>query len=132
MRNLFLATALGASLCAAPLQPAKAWGGGGVFVGTVAGLAAGTIIGTAIARPYYPYPYPYPYAYAYPFYGYPAFYPAPVVAVPAYPAPAYVPSAYPAAPPPPASSAGRSTAPTLPSCGKGRFFNTYTGTCDIR
>jgi hypothetical protein len=127
MRRLVCAALLAASVTAALPRPAEAWWGpGGVLFGTAVGVAAGTVIGSAIVRPYgyIPYPYAYPYypapVYAVP-YGYPppaAYYPAPAYAVPAVP-PGYVaPAAAPAA--------------RTPGCPAGQFFNTYTGDCDRR
>ncbi len=148
MRRILCAGLAASALCTASARPAEAWGGG-IFAGTVLGLAAGGVIGATIANPYgyypppYPYAYPYPPVYAvppgYPPYGYPpAYYPPPVAyAPPAYVPPAYAPPAY--APPayapssyrPPAASA-RTTAPTTPTCRSGQFYNTLTGSCDRR
>ena len=141
MRRVLMATAMGAALCLTSLQPAKAYRGGVFFGGPFAfgafsGLATGVVVGSALARPYYPYPYPYPY-YGYPYgYGAPVVYPAPVVVSPyaapypyASPAPSgYVPSGY--APPPSQPTAPR--APSAPTCRPDQFFNTNTGSCDRR
>ena len=139
MRRLILAAAMGAMVCTAALQPAKAWGGGGVVVGTFAGLAAGTVVGAAFAHPYGPYPYP--------SYGAPSYYPAPAYPYPApvYPAPVYpaplvaapypYPYPYPYPPAPGYGAAGYAPPAhplAAPGCGAGQFFNTYTGTCDRR
>ena len=61
MKKLLRAGLTAASICAALPKPAAAGGGGFVF-GTVLGLGIGTVVGSAVARPYYPYGY-YPYAY---------------------------------------------------------------------
>lgn len=132
MKKLLCAGLTAASICAALPKPAAAGGGGFVF-GTVLGLGVGTVVGSAVARPYYPYSY-YPYAY-YP-YGY---YPYAVPYAYAYPPPV----AYAAPPvayaPPPAGAAGyappgtpRAPAAQNPVCRPGQFFNTLTGNCDRR
>ena len=123
----FLCLGLAAtSICIASPKPAEAGGGGFVF-GTVLGLGVGTVVGSAIARPYYgPYA-PYPYAY------YP--YPAPYAY--AYPPPAYAVPPVSYAPPPgyvAAPPVGQAPAPLRPpvACGPGQFFNTLTRNCDRR
>lgn len=139
MKKLLCAGLAAASICTALPRPAEAGGGGFVF-GTVLGLGVGTVVGSAIARPYpygyYPYGY-YPYGY-YPYavpYGYA--YPPPVAY--AVPPVAYAPPGYPVslAPTPSAGQAsvppGTSRPPaTQPTCRPGQFFNTLTGTCDRR
>lgn len=133
MKKLLCAGLAAASICTASPKPAMAGGGGFVF-GTVLGLGLGTVVGSAVARPYYPYSY-YPYAY-YP-YGY---YPYAVPYAYAYPPPvAYAvppPVAY---PPPPAGAANYAPPGTTrfpvaqsPVCRPGQFFNTLTGNCDRR
>ena len=68
MRNVACALLVAGAACLSAPKPAEAWGGG-FALGTVAGLGAGAIVGSVIARPYpyayYPYGY-YPYPYAYP------------------------------------------------------------------
>lgn len=131
-----------ASICAASPKPAAAGGGGFVF-GTILGLGIGTVVGSAVARPYYPYNY-YPYAY-YPYsyypYAVPYAYPYPPPVTYAVPPAAYAPPGYPAAwpAPPPAGAANYASpgAPRLPAaqslaCRPGQFFNTLTGNCDRR
>lgn len=58
MRKTLIALAavatIGVASVAAPQQAEARWGGGGAFIG---GLAAGAIIGGALARPYYGYGY---------------------------------------------------------------------------
>jgi hypothetical protein len=121
MRRILCAGVAAATLCAAAPRPAEAWGGGAIVAGTVVGLAAGTIVGSALARPYYAYPY-YPYPYAY--------YPAPVYAPYPYYAP---PPGYAVAYPPPAYSApAPAAAAPAPSCRQGQFYNSLTGNCDSR
>jgi len=138
MRNILCAGLAAVSVCTAAPKPAEAWGGGGGFaVGTLFGLGVGAIVGTSIARPYYPYGYPvyggyYPYGYPYAVpYGYAPVvgYPPPVVyASPAYPAPLPPPSAG-----QPANYAAPARPPaTQPKCRSGQFFNTLTGNCDRR
>ncbi len=135
MKKLLCAGLAAASVCTALPRPAEAWGGGFAF-GTVLGLGVGTVLGTAIARPYYPYGY-YPYAYApYPApyaYGYPP--PVPYAVPPvtyAVPPTAYAPPGYPVSPPAGQTYAtARPSAPT-PACRPGQFFNTLTGNCDRR
>lgn len=124
-------------------KPAAA-GGGGFIVGTVLGLGVGTVVGSAIARPYYPYGY-YPYG-SYPYgyypsavpYAVPYGYPYPPVG---YPPVAYAPPGYPVPLAPQASFAGQSAnyapqpqtpATRQPTCRSGQFFNTLTGNCDRR
>ena len=141
MKKLLCAGLAAASICTALPKPAAAGGGGFVF-GTILGLGVGTVVGSAIARPYYPYGY-YPYAYSpYGYYSYAApyayAYPPPVTY--AVPPVAYAPPGYavslPAAPPP----AGITSAPmgtprppsAQPTCRPGQFFNTLTGNCDRR
>lgn len=104
MKKLLCVGLTAASICTALPKPATAGGGGFVF-GTVLGLGVGTVVGSAVARPYYPYGY-YPYAsYPYGYYPYAVpyayAYPPPVAyAVPpaAYAPPGY-PVSLPAAPP---------------------------------
>lgn len=146
MRNILCAGLAAVSICTALPKPAEAGGGGFVF-GTVLGLGIGTVVGSAVARPYYPYGYYpggyYPYGYypsVYPYavpYGYP--YPPPVGFVT--PPVAYAPSGYPVPLYPRAPSAGQPanyapSAPTpaakQPACRSGQFFNTLTGNCDRR
>ena len=100
------------------------------------GLGVGTVVGSAIARPYYPYGY-YPYGYYYPYavpyaYGYP---PPVTYAVPpgpyAVPPVAYAPPGYPPAPVGQTYAATRPPA-VQPTCRPGQFFNTLTGNCDRR
>ena len=132
MRKLLYAGLAAASICTASPKPAAAGGGGFVF-GTVLGLGIGTVVGSAVARPYSPYGY-YPDAY-YP-YGY---YPYAVPYAYAYPPPvtyAVPPVAY---APPPAGAANyalpgtpRPPAAQIPVCRPGQFFNTLTGNCDRR
>ncbi len=62
---LLAATTLGVAALPSTAEARWGWGWGGFGVG----LAAGAIIGGALARPYYPY---YGYGYGY---GYPAYYP---------------------------------------------------------
>lgn len=127
MKKLLCAVAV-ASICTASPRPAAAGGGGFVF-GTILGLGVGTVVGSAVARPYpyasYPYRY-YPYGY-YP-YAVPYAYSPPMV---------YAPPGYLAVPPggpvyyaPP----GPPRPPAAPglSCRPGQFFNTLTGHCDRR
>ncbi len=140
MKKLLCAGLAAALICTALPKPAEAGGGGFVF-GTVLGLGVGTVIGSAVARPYpygyYPYGY-YPYGY-YPYavpYGY-AYPPPTAYAVPPV---AYAPPGYPVslAPPPPAgqvsapSGTSRPPAAQSPACRPGQFFNTLTGNCDRR
>lgn len=135
MKKLLCAVAA-ASVCIASPRPAAA-GGGDFAFGAILGLGIGSVIGSAVARPYPYAPHPsgyYPYGY-YP-YGY---YP---YAVPyAYPPVVYAPPGY-LVPPMAASPAGRvyyappglmrpPTPPVL-SCRPGQFFNTLTGNCDRR
>ena len=141
MKKLLCAGLAAASVCTASPKPAEAWGGGFAF-GTVLGLGVGTVVGSAIARPYYPYGYApygyYPYGY-YPYaapyaYGYPppVAYGVPPVTY-AVPPVAYAPPGYPV--PPPAGqtyAAARPPAAPTPSCRPGQFFNTLTGNCDRR
>jgi hypothetical protein len=134
MRNVACALLLaGAASLAAP-KPAEAWGGG-FALGTVAGLGAGAIIGSAIARPYpyayypygyypYPYAYPVPYGYAYP----PVVYAPPPVVYPAPAQPATAPSSRSATYTPTQAN----SRPATPTCGPGQFYNTLTGVCDRR
>jgi hypothetical protein len=142
MKKLLCAGLAAASICTASPKPAEAGGGGFVF-GTLLGLGVGSVVGSAVARPYpygyypygyYPYgyyPYAVPYAYAYPP---PVGYAVPPVS---YAPPGY-PVSLPAAPP----SAGLANSipsgtprpPTvgIPTCRPGQFFNTLTGNCDRR
>ncbi len=146
MKKLLCAGLAAASICMASPKPAEAWGGGFAF-GTVLGLGVGTVLGSAVARPYYPYGYApygyYPYGY-YPYatpyaYGYPppVTYAVPPVtyAVPpvtyAVPPMAYAPPGYPAPPGGQAYAAARPPA-AQPTCRPGQFFNTLTGNCDRR
>ena len=153
MRRMVCAGIVAVSLCGATARPARAWGGGILF-GTAVGVAAGTVIGSALVHPYpyfvgppiYAYPPPYAYAYPLPYgvplaygnpppYAYPAPYPAPCGT--AYPAPAPRPIAGHAPPGSPAglgyaANAGLQRAPATPACGTGQFFNTLTATCDRR
>jgi len=147
MRNILCAGLAAVSICTAAAKPAEA-GGGGFVLGTVLGLGAGTIVGSAIARPY-PYPYGYapygyyPYGYA-PYGYYPSAYPYPVPYPYAYPPPvAYAPPGYPAPLQPRLPSAGQpagyappgsTQAPAVQhlACRSGQFFNTLTGNCDRR
>ena len=139
MKKLLCAGLAAASICTASPKPAEAWGGGFAF-GTVLGLGVGTVLGSAIARPYYPYGYApygyYPYGY-YPYatpyaYGYP---PPVTYAVPpvtyAVPPLAYAPPGYPAPPAGQTYAAARPPA-AQPTCRPGQFFNTLTGNCDRR
>jgi len=58
MKRFFVVTVLVASLACAAMTPVRA-GGGDVAAGLLGGLAAGTIIGAAVAGPrYYPPPAP--------------------------------------------------------------------------
>jgi len=81
MRNILCAGLTALSLCTTAIKPAEAGGGGFVF-GAILGLGVGTVVGSAIARPY-PYSYSYgpygyyPYGYA-PYGYYPSAYPYPV------------------------------------------------------
>ena len=80
--KLLRTTALSAALMTAAVpmltSPAHAWGwgwrgGGWGWGGAALGLAAGALIGSALAAPYYAYGYGYPaygYGYGYPGYGY--------------------------------------------------------------
>ncbi len=99
------------------------------------------MVGSAIARPYYPYGYApygyYPYGY-YPYaapyaYGYP---PPVTYAVPpvtyAVPPVAYAPPGYPVSPPAGQTYATARTPAAQPTCRPGQFFNTLTGNCDRR
>ncbi len=137
MKKLLCAGLAAASICTASPKPAAAGGGGFVF-GTVLGLGVGTVVGSAIVRPYYPYGYApygyYPYGY-YPYaapyaYGYP---PPVTYAVPpvAYAPPGY-PVSVPAAPPAGPTYATPRPPAAQPTCRPGQFFNTLTGTCDRR
>ena len=133
MKKLLCAGLAAASICTALPKPAEAGGGSFVF-GTVLGLGVGTVVGSAIARPYYPYGY-YPYGY-YPYavpyaYGYP---PPVAYAVPpvAYAPPPGYPVALPATPPVGQTYATPRPSAPQPTCGAGQFFNTLTGTCDRR
>ena len=69
MRKTLIALAavatIGVASVAAPQQAEARWGGGGAFIG---GLAAGAIIGGALASPYYYGGYGYGYGYR-PYYG---------------------------------------------------------------
>lgn len=123
MKKLLCTGLAVASVCTALPKPAAAGGGGFVF-GTVLGLGVGSVVGSAIARPYYPYGY-YPYAY-YPYGYYPYAYPYPPPVAYAVPPLAYAPPGYPVslpAPPPPSVAQN-------PACRPGQFFNTLTGNCD--
>ena len=143
MKKLLCAGLAAASICTALPKPAAAGGGGFVF-GTILGLGVGTVVGSAVARPYYPYGYApygyYPYGY-YPYaapyaYGYP---PPVTYAVPPV---AYATPGYPVPLPPAPSSAGLASyaPPGTPrpstaqnqACRPGQFFNTLTGNCDRR
>ena len=133
MKKLLCAGLAAASICTASPKPAEAWGGGFAF-GTVLGLGVGTVVGSAIARPYYPYAYApygyYPYGY-YPYavpyaYGYP-----PPVAY-AVPPVAYAPPGYPVAPPAGQAYAAPQPPAAQPTCRPGQFFNPLTGNCDRR
>ena len=140
MRKLLCAGLAAASVCTALPKPAEAWGGGFAF-GTILGLGVGTVVGSAIARPYSPYGYApygyYPYGY-YPYaapyaYGYP---PPVTYAVPpapyAVPPVAYAPPGYPAPPAGQTYATARSPVVQTPACRPGQFFNTLTGNCDRR
>jgi len=143
MKKLLCAGLAAASICTASPKPAEAWGGGFVF-GTVLGLGVGTIVGSAIARPYAPYGYaPYGYVpYGYYPYGYYPYaapyaygYPPPVTY--AVPPVAYAPPGYPTPLPgtPPVGQAYATPRPPVaqsPACRPGQFFNTLTGNCDRR
>ena len=133
MRKLLRAGLAATSICTASPKPAEAWGGGFAF-GTVLGLGVGTVVGSAIARPYYPYGYApygyYPYGY-YPYaapyaYGYP---PPVTYAVPPV---AYAPPGYPVSPPAGQTYAATRPPTVQPTCRPGQFFNTLTGNCDRR
>ena len=133
MKKLLCTGLAAASICTASPKPAEAWGGGFAF-GTVLGLGVGTVVGSAIARPYYPYGYApygyYPYGY-YPYavpyaYGYP-----PPVAYAAPPV-AYAPPGYPVSPPAGQTPVATRPAAAQPTCRPGQFFNTLTGNCDRR
>ncbi len=142
MRNILCAGLAAVSICTAAPKPAEAYGGGGggFAIGALLGLGVGAIVGTSIARPYYPYGGYYPYGYypqGYPYavpYGYSY---APVVGYPPPPV-AYAPPGYPAPLPPlsagrPANYAAPARPPAAqPKCRSGQFFNTLTGDCDRR
>ena len=140
MKKLLCAGLAAASICTALPRPAAASGGAGFAFGTIFGLGVGTVVGSALARPYYPYGY-YPYAYyPYGYYPYAApyayAYPPPVVY--AVPPVAYAPPGYPVSLPPPPAGTVNPAAPgprppaTQSACRAGQFFNTLTGTCDRR
>ena len=140
MKKLLCAGLAAASICTASPKPAEAWGGGFAF-GTILGLGVGTVVGSAVARPYYPYGYApygyYPYGY-YPYaapyaYGYPppVTYAVPPVAY-AVPPVAYAPPAYPVPPPAGQTYAAARPPAAQPNCRPGQFFNTLTGNCDRR
>jgi hypothetical protein len=72
---LVLAGTLATATMAAPTQAYARWGWGGGWGWGLGGLAAGLLIGAALARPAYGYGYP-AYGYGYPAYGYGYGYPA--------------------------------------------------------
>ena len=142
MKKFLCAGLAAASICTASPKPAEASGGGFAF-GTILGLGVGTVVGSAIARPYYPYgyapygyypygysPYAVPYAYGYPP---PVAYAAPPVTYAVPPVAYALPPGYPV-PPPMGQTYAVARPPTAqtPACRPGQFFNTLTGNCDRR